>query len=300
MAFEVRIRQTGFFRKKLEIEDIASGLFIVGMHDRFLRFSPVIPSEGFLIVYDPKHIGTGIRMRYDPEETEEIKLSLPAYTGSYDIAMMITIAEGIMKKWQSEAAVFESVEYAREDLGRLADTLNEKTATCLAKARSNYTDDVTLVHGALWPLMIETEKLRQYGMNHDTEGFADLLHQYQNNDLYWCATHVYLHDDQKSYQGVLSITDGDSCIIPLKPAPPIDMIDPISGDALVCSSYIARIVEGSARRPLAQMEYHKFLDVIRAYRLPKYDACHVVYKADAQEIRKELEKREEMEGKPCW
>lgn len=300
MPFEIRIRQSGLFRKKLETEDLTAGVFSIGMHDRFLRMISMIPNEGFVIVYDPDHIGTGMRVKWNPEETEELCVCLPGITTLHDINMMKTVLEKIMKKWHAPAALFEGKEYSRENLDDLGSMLLEKTMGVLADVHSNYCDDITLVHGALWPLMFETEKLRKYGKEKDAEGFAALLHDLQSRNVYWCACHVYLYDDQKSYQGVYSITSGVDTVIPLKPMPPVNMTDPATGDEIECRRYLARIVSPHSRRPIMQMEYHKFLEMIHAETIPLYDACHVVYCADQEKLLKEAERREEMEGRPCW
>lgn len=300
MPFEFRIRQTGLFRTRLEIDDLTAGVFMAGMHDRFFRFISVIPNEGYVILYDPAHIGTGIRLKWDPEETEEVILWVPALCTVYDIEMLIQILARIMKKWHVKAVSFDDLEYGKDCFDQLKASLTEKTMQIMAEVRSTYDEGITLVHGALWPLMYETAKLRKMGSENDLEGFAELLDACQRQNLKWCACHVYLYDDQKSYQGVYTVSTGVRTIIPVKPMPPVDMIDPATGDDIVCDRYLARIVTRENRRPLLQMEYHKFLEMIHADSLPLYDACHVIYCADQEKILEETEKREELEGRPCW
>lgn len=300
MPFEFRIRQTGLFRTRLEIDDLTAGVFMAGMHDRFFRFISVIPNEGFLILYDPAHIGTGIRLKWSPEETEEVILSVPVLSTVYDIRALTKVLARVMKKWHVKAVAFDEKEYRKDDFDELERSLLEKTMQIMAEVRSSYDEGITLVHGALWPLMFETAKLREMGSTNDAEGFADLLDTCQRQNLKWCACHVYLYDDQKSYQGVYTVATGVNTIIPVKPMPPVDMIDPATGDDIVCDRYLARIVMQENRRPLMQMEYHKFLEMIHADSLPLYDACHVIYCADQEEILAETEKREELEGRPCW
>ena len=300
MPYKIRIRQTGIFRTKIEINDLCMGKYKAGMQDRFQRFLPMIPSEGYLIIYDPLRIGTGLKLLYDPDETDEIILNLPVLTTISDIEMVMNITREVMKKWHSWNVKFEDVRYTEAELDQLKDLIRTRSLQALEEAISSYDEGVTLVHGAMWPLMFETEKLRKIGREHDEEGFANLLHECQSRDLTWCACHVYLSEDQKNYQGVYTIECANRTIIPVKPMPPVDMIDPSSGDEISCQRYIARVVVNPMKRPLMQMDYHKFLELIHASALPRYDACHVICELDEEEILRQLQRKEEMEGKPCW
>ena len=91
MPFEIKIRQTGIFRTRLKIERLNTVSCVIGMHDRFQRFTDMIPSEGYLIIYDPEHIGTGGRMRYAEDETSETVLSVPGVTTKYDIELLMNL-----------------------------------------------------------------------------------------------------------------------------------------------------------------------------------------------------------------
>jgi hypothetical protein len=300
MPFEIKIRQTGIFRTRLKIERLNTVSCVIGMHDRFQRFTDMIPSEGYLIIYDPEHIGTGVRMRYAEDETEETVLSVPGVTTKYDIELLMNLTAAVMKKWHTRTIEYDGFRYKRDALSELGEILCAKSRKVLSEIHSDYDNELRLVHGALWPLVFETDQIRSYAKEDEWEKFASLLHECQSRNLYWCACHVFLDDDQKNYQGVMTITCGIDTIIPLKPAPPVDMIDPVSGDAIECRKYLARIVTGPNRRPILQMEYHKFLEMIHAWEMPLYDARHVVYHADEEKLLKEAERQEEMGGKPCW
>ena len=296
MPFEITIRQTGLFRRRLEIDDLTAGILKAGSQDRFLRFSSLVPDEGFVILYDPRLTGTGIRVRWAQNERDEICLQLPGLTTPHEIALITMIAGAIMKKWHAKTFILDNQEFTRKDLEEARTLMLEKTKHNLAEASENYTDGVTLVHGALWPLTIETGKLRAFAAEDNPEGFEQLLHDLQKKDYYWCSCHVYLSDDGKGYQGVYTVTAGVDTIIPKEPFPPVGMIDPATGDAIQCGRYFARCVTQHSRRTFLQTDYRKFLQMIRSEKLETYDACHVIIPSEMKEELMALEGYDNTEG----
>ena len=296
MPFEIRIRQNGIFRYRLKEDDITAGVLKAGMHDRFLRFFDMIPDEGFMIAFDPENPGTGFRMLWQRNMREEIGIQLPGLTTAGDIDQVCMCMERVMKRWHTKTFVFENSEYRKEDIGTFGEMLKDRTRANRIRARENYSDGVTMIHGALWPLTLETEKLRAM----DDRSFAADLARLQAIDYYWCSCHVYLSDDHKGYQGVFTITAGVDMIIPKEPRPPFGMIDPATGDEIVCDRYFARAVTQHSRRTFLQTDYRHFLELIHAPQLISYDASHYILPAAMEKQLLALEKDDMREAKPCW
>ena len=162
MPFEIKIRQTGIFRTRLKIERLNTVSCVIGMHDRFQRFTDMIPSEGYLIIYDPEHIGTGVRMRYAEDETSETVLSVPGVTTKYDIELLMNLTAAVMKKWHTRTIEYDGFTYKRDALSELGEILCAKSRKVLSEIHSDYDNGLRLVHGALWPLVFETDQIRSY------------------------------------------------------------------------------------------------------------------------------------------
>ena len=183
MPFEIKIRQTGIFRTRLKIERLNTVSCVIGMHDRFQRFTDMIPSEGYLIIYDPEHIGTGVRMRYAEDETSETVLSVPGVTTKYGIELLMNLTAAVMKKWHTRTIEYDGFTYKRDALSEFGEILCAKSRKVLSEIRSDYDTGLRLVHGALWPLVFETDQIRSYAKEDEWEKFASLLHECQSRNL---------------------------------------------------------------------------------------------------------------------
>ncbi|MBQ9824021.1 MAG: DUF4299 family protein [Solobacterium sp.] len=294
MPFELRIYQKGIFRYKLRQEDITGGVLRAGMHDRFLRFFDMIPDEGFMIVYHPDTIGTGIRMLWKQDMRDQVRIEVPGLTTRKDIQIMGECALRIMKRWHARTFEFEGREYAREELEGVLEVIRQKTTENRRNAKVNYSDGMRLVHGAMWPLTFTTERLR--GLS--DEDFTELLHRLQIMDFYWCSCHVYISDDEKGYQGVFTITAGVDTIIPREPVPPFGMSDPATGDEIVCDHYYAKLVTQHSRRTFLQTDYRAFLDLIHARSLIAYDDSHYILPAAMEDTLLALAETDGKENRP--
>jgi hypothetical protein len=295
MPFEIRIRQKGIFQIRLRREDITGGVLKAGMHDRFLRFFEMVPDEGYMIAYLPETVGTGIRMLWKQEMRDQIRIELPGLTTRADIQIMGECALRVMKRWHTKTFEFEGREYSKEELEGVLDVIRQKTRENRQKAKGNYAEGMRLVHGAMWPLTLATDKL--HGLS--DEEFAELLNRLQSMDFYWCSCHVYISDDEKGYQGVYTITAGVDTIIPREPRPPFGMSDPVTGDAIVCDRYFAKLVTQHSRRTLLQTDYRKFLERIHADRLMPYDDDHYILPASMEDLLLALAETDGKENRPC-
>ena len=279
MAYSFTVRQNGLFRRKLNISDITGEDLVCGMQDRFFRFFPVVPAEGYVIIYDPKRISCGIRILWDEDMREEAVLSIPHIASVSDLALLETCLSRIMKKWHEKKFIFENRIYDRDHIASVIEDLRHcilehmKTDPGMPGESS-----VILIHGAKWPLFLLRETVQRYAFENDEAGFAKMLSRMQDNSYDYCTCHVYISDDQKGYIGVYNVRDSKDSIIPDVPRPPLGMTDPVSGDIIRCEKFLIRMVGDQPDGLIGQMEYRSFLSSVPANQKERYDEHHILLK----------------------
>lgn len=285
MSVEIRLEAKGIFRKEVTLEDMTLGTLRYGVMDEFFRLDEGSLKGEWKAFYDPDHIGRGFETDWSPGCRDQVTLRLPLPATEWDIHWMFAAVRHIAKKWNLRDFTMDERTYSVHDIDLLKQEALDHTYAILESLRERIGEGRTYVmFCAMWPLYVNVSRLSEYGRNRDSEGFIRYLHDLQKQDLYYAVSHVY-RSDSVGYFGVYAVTEGIDTILPLRPAVPLMMEDPASGEPLKAEFFAVNLGLKDMTN-LGCIRYEGFAESVGLSTLPPYDEAHVILKGlSAEKIR---------------
>ena len=209
MAVEVKIKQKGLFKKKIEIEDMLSNNLLFGVMDENFR---MVPNEKgkYTIIYDPNNLARGLEVSF---EKNIIDLRLPLPTAKSDIEMFYNVIKRICNKLKidsferyDEVLTLDTIDQLiRDDVDASTRALDD---ICYDKQYETIT-----IFGALNPIAIGSKE--KDTIKGSVDNFGKFLKEKQEIDAYYAAPKLYKSDTD--IIGIYVITEKVDSIVPLKP-----------------------------------------------------------------------------------
>ncbi|MBE5933811.1 MAG: DUF4299 family protein [Lachnospiraceae bacterium] len=288
MAIDIEIKQSGIIKRELNLQDITAGKYRYGVMDEYWRLDEGSLDGENIVFYNPEHIGRGVEITWRPGIKDSITIRLPLPTTAYDVDMCFDIVRRICKTWKAKSFVHDGEVVAVNEIDEYAYRHKVNIISILESMEEVDRDNSSrIILCAKFPLKFNSYDLYQFGKNGDLEGFANLLHSKQVQDLYYAVSRVYRMQDG-SYFGAYAIGANIDSIIPIKPEVPLMMKDPVTGEDLKCDKFVVMI--GSSDNPDigGNISYEDFADGIGINNLEKFDENHVILRDFSEEMVKDF------------
>ena len=269
MAVEVKIKQKGLFKKKIEVEDMLSDDLAFGVMDEHFR---MIPNEKgkYTIIYNPNNLARGLEVSF---EKNIIELRLPLPTAKSDIEMFYEIVKRVCNKLKVDT-------FERYDEVLTLDTIDQLIRNDI-DASTRALDDICYdkqyetitIFSALNPISIGSKEKDIIKGNVDN--FGKFLKEKQEIDAYYAAPKLY--NSENDIIGIYVITENVDSIVPLKPKV-------IMNKETEKIKFYVIIGEN----PNDIVEYDNFINEVDKSNY--YDDEHIIVRLSKKEIQSILEK----------
>ncbi|MBE6983644.1 MAG: DUF4299 family protein [Ruminococcaceae bacterium] len=273
MSIDVEIRQKFFRNKQMPLE------VILGENLHYVNFVNDQPEIGELgerdfVAYNPKGIGRGFSVLWNPRETKKIALQLPHPSTPRELKDFFDTVERIVKYWDGKLIVDGNRLHLDVFMASLPDMINFNYRILKQFSEqiiSGESDDLTL-YSTMLPLVIGKEEAAMFLENPDS--YSSWLHEKQSMDIYFAGPKFYEDDD--GIIGTYFFKNNLPAVFPNQPRVPLGMIDPKTRKPVVCKRWLITLLIDGTDKIFCTMDYYKFLSLIPEGKGTRYDAGHVL------------------------
>jgi len=287
MAIDIEI--TGTLKKPLTEADLSLDGLRSGHWNHAGALDPGPDSVG-RVLYDPAQPGRGCYFQAAPGETELACLRQPMPCTPRDLEVFYGLVEQTCQAWGTTSFIQDGMEYHLVDLPLLMETQRRASVDLLRSTAQRWMLDGTgLLTGAVYPIYVEPEILRQLSEAENLDLFQHYLARKQQGDWYYPRPVFHHHSNGTDVLGVYSITEGVGSILPEKPfVPPLYslMLQNFRvTDALVSVWQVALVRAGEengkpASKVVGYIPFAQFAQRVNLARWPRFDARHVYLRLD--------------------
>ena len=283
MSIDVLIERKLFGNKTMPLE------VILGEHLYFGNFVEDQLNVGELgetefVAYNPKSIGRGFSVVWNPKEKKKIALRLPQPSTTSELKDFYAAIERMVNYWDGKLIVDGSRVSLPDFISAYDDMVvfNNKIIKQFSQQILNGEHDTLTLYSAMWPLAIGKEEASLFIEN--TNYYAEWLHEKQSMDVYFSSPKFYMGDNGIFARYIL--TNNMPAIFPYQPMVPFGATDPTTGKHLECIEWLILLGIEGEKEPLSEIEYSKFLGLIPESKKTKYDGSHfLLAEMSEEEIR---------------
>lgn len=296
MSIKVTIKNGQLLRKPLKLTDLTMGKYAYGSLDGNWRNTGELV-EGYNVLYDPNRIGRGIEFSWSKNVKDKIELHVNFISTKYDMEMFYQVIRNILHVWKAKSFEHDGETYHEEDLNELCQLQKELNLRYMSELKQ---DGVMIVFGAMFPISVKYEKLANYGMSHDEEGYADYLHELQSQDAYYAVPIIYQLNEEEFF-GSYSVTATTDIIFPKQAMNPVMTTNLKTGEPLECSFFVVTLVSLEQGQTVGTMSFDEFIAKAKIMECPEFDETHVLLKGLSEEELQALAESEHSDpfGKIC-
>ncbi len=271
MSIDVLIKQKLFGNKPMPLDVILGEQLHYGdFADDQLNVGALGKEE--FIAYNPKSIGRGFSVIWNPNEKKKIALRLPQPSTTQELTDFYAAVERMAKYWGASLVVDGSKMSLATFMAGFQDMLefNNKVIKRFSQEILSGEHDNLTLYSAMYPLTIGKEEATRFLNNPDS--YAQWLHEKQSIDVRFANPHFYMGDN-----GVFArytLFNNLPTIFPNQPTVPFGVTDPQTGKALECSEWGISIGILGETSYLCEMAYSEFLSRIPEDKKSKFDATH--------------------------
>ena len=283
MSIDVLIKQRLFGNKTMPLQ------VILGDHLHYGNFVKDQLNVGELgetefIAYNPKSIGRGFSVVWNPKEKKAIALRLPQPSTTQELKDFYDAIERMVNHWHGNLVVDGSRVSLPDFLSNFENMVNfnNKILNHFSQQVLDRKSDTLTLYSTMWPLTIGKEEATMFMENPNY--YAEWLHEKQSINVYFACPDFYIGDN-----GIFarySLTNNLPAVFPYQPTVPLGAIDPATGKLLECKEWLILLGVEGEKEPLCEMEYSKFLSLIPENKKSKYDGNHfLLNEMTEEEIR---------------
>lgn len=271
MSIDVLIKQRLFGNKTMPLQ------VILGEHLHYGNFVKDQLNVGELgetefIAYNPKSIGRGFSVVWNPKEKKAIALRLPQPSTTQELKDFYDAIERMVNHWHGNLVVDGSRVRLPDFLSNFENMVNfnNKILNHFSQQVLDRKSDTLTLYSTMWPLTIGKEEATMFMENPNY--YAEWLHEKQSINVYFACPDFYIGDN-----GIFarySLTNNLPAVFPYQPTVPLGAIDPATGKLLECKEWLILLGVEGEKEPLCEMEYSKFLSLIPENKKSKYDGNH--------------------------
>ncbi|MBE6669566.1 MAG: DUF4299 family protein [Ruminococcaceae bacterium] len=271
MSIDVLIKQRLFGNKTMPLQ------VILGEHLHYGNFVKDQLNVGELgetefIAYNPKSIGRGFSVVWNPKEKKAIALRLPQPSTTQELKDFYDAIERMVNHWHGNLVVDGSRVSLPDFLSNFENIVNfnNKILNHFSQQILDGKSDKLTLYSTMWPLTIGKEEATMFMENPNY--YAEWLHEKQSINVYFASPAVYIGDN-----GIFArymLTNNLPAVFPYHPTVPLGTTDPATGKQLECKEWLILLGVEGENEPLCEMEYSKFLSLIPENKKSKYDGNH--------------------------
>ena len=268
MAIEVLIKQKLFSSKTMPLEVIlGENLHYGNFEDNQLDVGELGETE--FIAYNPKSIGRGFSVVWNPEEKKSIALRLLQPSTTQELKDFYDAILRMVKYWDGKLIVDGNPISLPKFLDSF-DSMVGYNDSLIKKFSQQVLDgeyDTLTIYSAMWDLVMGKEEATRFMDNPDY--FAEWLHEKQSIDVYFASPNFYMGDNGIFARYIL--TNNLPAVFPNQPTVPYGITDPETGKELECKNWFILLGLEDEKAPICEMEYEKFLTLIPENKKSKFD-----------------------------
>lgn len=271
MSIDVLIKQRLFGNKTMPLQ------VILGEHLHYGNFVKDQLNVGELgetefIAYNPKSIGRGFSVVWNPKEKKAIALRLPQPSTTQELKDFYDAIERMVNHWHGNLVVDGRRVSLPDFLSNFENMVNfnNKILNRFSQQVLDGESDKLTLYSTMWPLTIGKEEATMFMENPNY--YAEWLHEKQSMNVYFASPAVYIGDNGIFARYIL--TNNLPAVFPYHPTVPLGTTDPATGKQLECKEWLILLGVEGEKEPLCEMEYSKFLSLIPENKKSKYDGNH--------------------------
>ena len=271
MSIDVLIKQRLFGNKTMPLQ------VILGEHLHYGNFVKDQLNVGELgetefIAYNPKSIGRGFSVVWNPKEKKAIALRLPQPSTTQELKDFYDAIERMVNHWHGNLVVDGSRVSLPDFLSNFENMVNfnNKILNHFSQQVLDRKSDTLTLYSTMWPLTIGKEEATMFMENPNY--YAEWLHEKQSINVYFASPAFYIGDNGIFARYIL--TNNLPAVFPYQPTVPLGTTDPATGKQLECKEWLILLGVEGEKEPLCEMEYSEFLSLIPENKKSKYDSNH--------------------------
>ena len=271
MSIDVLIKQRLFGNKTMPLQ------VILGEHLHYGSFVKDQLNVGELgetefIAYNPKSIGRGFSVVWNPKEKKAIALRLTQPSTTQELKDFYDAIERMVNHWHGNLVVDGSRVRLPDFLSNFENMVdvNNKILNHFSQQVLDRKSDTFTLYSTMWPLTIGKEEATMFMENPNY--YAEWLHEKQSINVYFASPAFYIGDNGIFARYIL--TNNLPAVFPYQPMVPFGTTDPATGKQLECKEWLILLGVEGEKEPLCEMEYSKFLSLIPENKKSKYDGNH--------------------------
>lgn len=288
MAVQVIIKQKGFIKKSLSLNDIkkiGGDKYEYGSRDNnssyiFEEFNSrnVINPSSSIVLKNRSKLGRGFIVFVD---NKSLGLTLNVPTTNNDIADFYEFIENACKVLNTTEFVQDNAVLQISEIKQTQSQIEDWNGDYLKSFLEDHHQ--IIIYGVENPLYMP-ERTRLYlttlsGKELD-RAFSDYLDLKQSSDLYYMKPTFYSKDGD--VKAVYVLTEGIDCIVPKEAFVPYVSINNLNG--AVPKEWILAIVFLDKNKNLIYTNFDKFMNYISSMKLEEYDDKHWILRGIEQEF----------------
>lgn len=324
MGLDIRIKQPENKVGILQIENVWKNACVdafdgescprVGVYDEFYRMQTefigdeeeydsnkeeLYEDAGSYLLFDNYNYGSGIQLWFENDYIF-VRISFPTtyseIVSFYNFVNMMCTVCGTEEFYRGNG---DDLELANvNQINDYIDLSVDDTLLVLQNIKNRLQDDMTAltINGVINPICINLENLVNWGINRPLEdnmknvgnllfNYEVYMHQIQQRDLYYAVFKLYDVEDEETEEevvnGYICVAADCDTILPFEPRSEMYFfIHQCDMDEI--NQFYVFLMDSDGES--YNIEYEKFLNIINADELEKYDASHFIVRLSDEEI----------------
>ena len=207
MSREITIKNSRWFKKRLNYEDIIDGTsFVIDGQDEHDRRIDVDDSDAVMqIIYDSECIGRGVLIDV-ADNSKTVRLELPLPAPEADFRVLYTVARRIASQWGAKSVFLDDEEVELTELDEYLQGDITANIDVLAESADNAIYGASIFPCATLPISLNRQQLSDFSK--DYKAFGQYLHERQIIHPFYAIAWYFSSDTEKIVKYV-AIPDGN-------------------------------------------------------------------------------------------
>lgn len=285
MGIDVKITQNLFGRKSMPLE------VILGEHLHFGNYVNDQLNIGELgetefVAFNPRSVGRGFSVIWNPTEKKTIELRLPQPTTMQELMDFYAAVERMTSHWDAKLYVDGSrmsIEAFKSGFQDVA-AFNDRIIKDISQQVLDEKIDTLILHSAIRPLVVGKEEAAMFLENPGV--YSTWLHERQIMAVHFARPSFFVGENGVFARYVLM--NDVPTVFPNQPSVPYGTVTLSTGETLECTEWGILFGIKGEDDCLCEMDYFNFLKIIPEEKKTKYDGNHFVLSAMTEEEMRKL------------
>lgn len=267
MAIDVLIKQKLFSNKTMPLEVILGNKLHYGDYVNY-QLEIGVMGETEFIAYNPKSIGRGFSVIWNPKENKSISLRLPMPSTVQEIKDFYEAVERMVNYWNGKLIVDDHQMALANFIQGFDDMVNfNRKVIKEISQRVLDTGHSQMLPSAMWELTIGEREAKLFLEN--SNDYSKWLHEKQSLGVNYKVPRFFMGPN--GIFGVYLLFNDEPSLFPYRPMVPFGITDNRTGKALECKEWQLWPVIKGDKSSLCKMEYDQFMNLLPESKKKKYD-----------------------------